>query len=231
MVRNCAYQHLKYSYHIWLIKIVGACAESLCSGENWISFEDKCFKLIEKQATREEAEQLCIKEHWNTDDNSLVPTLASIKSTAEQTFLTTFVFKKSGVESNVWIGAKRKRNGNCIVWDDGSFLQFTNWVEGSPSEQIGNDCVEMQWLHSLKYPGNYSNLNQQNTKGKWRDVECGARNYFVCEKLQRSGSCSQLRQEIQDIRKVLTDLRTDSEKSLNSLKNELKGLQSYPGII
>lgn len=163
-----------------------------------------------------------------TDDNSMVPTLASITSAAEQTFLTKCIFETSGVENNIWIGAKLIQNVN-IVWDDGSLHEFTNWAEGSPSEQLGRDCVEMQWYNTKKSTSNDTDSNLQSINGKWRDVKCGEENYALCKKTQ-SWSC-QLRQEIEDIRNELAVFRKESEDTLEGLQSKLEDLQRNPGKI
>lgn len=150
-------------------------------------------------------------------ESSFVPTLISIKSAAEQNYLTNYVFETSGVESNFWIGAKWMPNQNQFVWHDGSFLEFTNWAEGSPTNDSGKRCVEMQ-----------SNI-ESNFSGKWRDVKCLSENYVLCEKLQ-TWSSSQMQQALLDTRKELSDFRKDSERILEGLQNQLEDVQKNSGI-
>lgn len=183
------------------------------------------FPLKTNVTTREGAENLCNEEYLSTDDDALIPIIASIKSAAEQSFLAEFVFETSGVESNVWIGGKRIKNENNFVWEDGSLLQFTNWDEGSPSEQTGNECIEMQSYHNRDAAGNDSKL--QSSNGLWKDVRCGVENYVVCEKLQLwFCSCFQIRRELRNVRTELRDFRKESEQSLDGVQNLLEGQQS-----
>jgi len=76
-----------------------------CDGSGWVAYKDeKCFKLIKKWATFDEAEIICNQEYSRTDSYSR--TLVLIKSSAEQEYLTNFVFD-SPYSNNVWIGAKK----------------------------------------------------------------------------------------------------------------------------
>ncbi len=62
-----------------------------CVGSEWDSYEDeKCVKLIREYTNRDKAEEICNKERLQTD--SFAPTLVSIKSAAEQEFLTNYGF-------------------------------------------------------------------------------------------------------------------------------------------
>ena len=147
-----------------------------------------------------------------------VPTLVTIKSAAEQEYLTKFVFDTSEVKTNVWIGVKRIGNGNKFMWDDGSALDFTNW-EGSPSEEIGRDCVEMQSRLARKF-SNISDSNLRGINGKWRDVTCESGNYVICQKLQ-AWSVLKMQKTILDVRRELKGSIEDVTKQLEDTKNQL----------
>ena len=131
-----------------------------CGGNDWVPYKDeKCFKIIEKLATHDEAETICNQEYFRT--NSVTPTLVSIKSAAEQEYLTKFVFETSGVVNSVWIGAKRRpENSTKFVWNDGSDIEFDNWAEGSPTEESRRGCVEMQSEFSKQF-SNMSDLDHR----------------------------------------------------------------------
>jgi hypothetical protein len=188
---------------------------TFCYGSEWIAYKDeKCFKLIRKWATHKEAEDICKKERLRTE--LYTPRLVSIKSATEQEYLTNFVFDKSGVKINVWIGARRlPENGNEFVWNDGSVIDFTNWVEGSPTEEIGRGCVEMQSRFTRKF-SNISDFNLRGINGKWRDGTCESGNYVICQKLQ-AWSFPKLQQTFLDARKELRDTRNQ----LNDTRKEL----------
>ncbi len=189
-----------------------------CSGSGWVAFKDeKCFKLIKKWATHDNAEIICNQEYFRTD--SFAPTLVSIKSSAEQEYLTKFVFNTPN-SNNVWIGAKRwPENGTVFVWNDGSVIDFDNWAEGSPTEETKRSCVAMQSEFSKKL-SNMSDLDQRAINGKWKDVTCDTGNWVLCQKLQ-TWSFPQLQKTFLDSRKELQNSLNDVTKQLNDTRNQL----------
>jgi microcystin-dependent protein len=194
---------------------------TFCDGSKWIAYKDeKCFKLIiKKWVTYKEAEDICKKERLRTD--LYTPRLISIKSATEQEYLTNFVFNTSGVKVNVWIGARRlPENGNEFVWNDGSVIDFDNWVEGSPTKEIGRGCVEMQSRLTRRF-SNISDSNLRGINGKWRDVTCESGNYVICQKLQ-AWSFPKLQQTFLDARKELKDSLENVTKQLDNTKNQLE---------
>jgi hypothetical protein len=185
-----------------------------CYGKEWVAYKDeKCFKLIEENVERDKAEENCNKGFFKND--LFIPTLVSIKSAAEQQFLTKFVFDISGAVENVWIGAKRRTdNNNQFVWNDGTDIDYTNWAEGSPS---GNgDCVQMKSQFSRRF-SNISQFFKSAINGKWGNVPCNKKNLALCQKLQ-IWSVPQLQQTLLDIRKNLTDALTEVKNELDNLK-------------
>ncbi len=189
-----------------------------CGGSGWVAYKDeKCFKLIKKWATHDEAETICNQEYFRTD--SFVPTLVSIKSSAEQEYLTKFVFNTSD-SNKVWIGAKRRpENGTEFVWNDGSIIDFDNWAEGSPTEETKRDCVEMQSEFSKQF-SNMSDLDQRAINGKWNDVTCNIGNWVLCQKLQ-TWSFPLLQKIFLDSRKELQNSLNDVTNQLSDTKNDL----------
>ena len=133
--------------------------------------------------------------------------------------MTNYVFNISGVKANVWIGVKRKESSNQFVWDDGSIFDFTNWTKGSPSEEVGKDCVEMQSMFTREF-SNISNLNLRSINGEWKDVSCESENIILCQKLQTL-SFPQLQKSFLEVRKELSDARNQ----LSDTKNELRYIQ------
>ncbi|KAJ6649710.1 Lithostathine-2, partial [Pseudolycoriella hygida] len=197
----------------------GTSADTPCEGDDWFAFEhEKCFKLVQKTATRYEAERICNADRVLSDDISLFATLATIKSSAEQTFLSELISQKSVRENDVWIGAERMKSDERVVWNDGSSLEFTNWADGNPTKQMGNDCVAMS-----------SSGNTSHNLHKWVDAPCEQKNYFVCQKLQSwLCSCSEIRQDVHRIRNDLKNFRKDSQLILQGLRSELEDLQKNP---
>ena len=197
---------------------LGSATNYPCGGDNWIAFKDeKCFKLIKKFATGDEARKICNQEYLQSD--SSLPTLASINSAAEQEYLTKFIFDTSGIKISVWIGANRTENVSQFVWDDGSAFDFTNWAEGRPYEEIGMDCVEMQSRYTRKF-SDITDSNLHSINGKWKDVACEKANYVLCQKLQ-IWSLQHLQKTFLDSRKELQDSFKDMTNQLNDTRNQL----------
>ena len=82
---------------------------AFCEGEGWVSYKDeKCFKLIQQFATRQEAVDICKGESLN-QTNGDYPILASVKTVEEQTFLSKYLFETEAIEVNVWLGVQNVR--------------------------------------------------------------------------------------------------------------------------
>jgi predicted nucleic acid-binding Zn-ribbon protein len=192
---------------------------TFCGGNDWIAYKDeKCFKIIKTSATHDEAEIIC-NQDFRTD--SVAPTLVSIKSAAEQEYLTKFVFEISGVEDNVWIGARRLENSNEFVWNDGSFINdfFDNFAVGSPTVDDRRGCVAMQSELS-KQSSNMSDLDQRAINGKWKDVSCNTKNLILCQKMQ-TWSLQHLQKTFLDFKKELKDSLKDVTNQLSDTRNQL----------
>jgi len=129
---------------------------------DWEPYKDeKCFKVLRKYGSEEEAEKIC-----NQEENSA--TLIIIRSKDEQDFLSKLLFHTHKVVDNVWIGVKH--TSNEFKWVDDSDLSFTNWAEGSPRNKIDNTCVQMQ--------------SDVDLVGKWADEPCNKNNLVACQKMQ-----------------------------------------------
>ncbi len=124
--------------------------------------------------TYEDAEKTCQQENSSR--------LISISFREEQEFLSNFLFNKSQVVDNVWIGAKYINNK--FKREDDSDLTFTNWAEGSP-KNMTDYCVEM---HS-----------DVGSVGKWVDEPCKKKNLVVCQKRQ-TWSLSRLQEILLEVK-------------------------------
>ncbi len=96
--------------------------------DNWQLYKnEKCVKILDekKPLTFDDAENACSQA-----DNSSI--LLTMQSKEEQDFITEYLFKTHKIVENVWIGLKRNNN---FKWDDGSSLEFTNWLTGNPSNK------------------------------------------------------------------------------------------------
>lgn len=190
--------------------------DSQCGrGLGWISYRDeKCFKLIRKWTTRDDAVFICKSERLPTDTET--PSLVTVNSIDEQTFLTKLMFANS--ELNVWIGARRRGNINdsgVFHWDDGMALSFTHWAPSAPTNQTERRCVEMQADFASK------DSPSSSLEGKWRDVSCQLANYVVCQKMQY-WSLGKLQRSVLESRKELAD----TQAQLSFTKAQLTATQT-----
>ncbi len=148
--------------------------------------------------------------------------MVSIKSAAEQAFLSELVFNASQFVS-VWTGALRRLDSDSDIefdWSDGSSVQrYTNWGMGSPSSETGRQCVIMQ-----------SQVVRQFTDMPWTDVSCSAFNWFVCEKIP-TWSAEHFQRTILETRRELEDNVMSFTNQMLKMNNDLRELQANPGNI
>jgi hypothetical protein len=141
-----------------------------CPDSSWIKYKDtKCFKLLKTYANWSEAKVAC-----SSSSSLASASLARISSEDEQAFLKHYLFNTSEAINNIWIGASRVDAKN-FVWVDGKAMNgYKNWGPGSPTEVVGRDCVQIQsgWTKA------------DETQGTWKDVNCMAGNWAVCETFQ-----------------------------------------------
>lgn len=190
-----------------------------CGDDSWIPYKDeKCVKLFKTFLTRLQAQEHCNQQVSISD----IPTLVTIKSAAEQTFLNKYVFNSSDSNS-VWIGAERRPGSATeFEWIDGSPVQrFTNWQVGSPSNIVGRPCVQMQSIYSRVI-----------SAMEWTDISCNGASWFICQKTQ-VWSIEQLqravvktRNELQRSVDVLTDLMTDMRNLVNDMRTEMTHIRN-----
>ncbi|WAR04183.1 MRC2-like protein [Mya arenaria] len=92
--------------------------------------------------------------------------LVSIESASEQSYVAGKVQSLNSLA--VWTGANDRATEGGWQWIGGAPFAFFNWADGQPDGAGGNgtDCVAM--------------FTQT---GLWDDLDCSARNGFVCEKL------------------------------------------------
>ncbi len=191
-----------------------------CGENGWVAYKDeKCFKIFPNEVrNRDEAEGKCKEERFQ----SIIPSLVIIKSEAEQEFLNNLIFNTSGSVDNVWIGAKRNSDNKTFIWEDESEIEFSNWSEGSPSEDVERNCVQMDSQFANLFNSD-EKLRIQSVEGVWSDVPCKKRNLVLCQKMQ-VWYFPQLQYEFLVVRKELTDARkelVDTKKELGDTKKEL----------
>jgi hypothetical protein len=175
------------------------------------------FKLVKQSANYDEAEKIC-NSYLRISDLSFAPTLASIKTSTQQQFLNDYIFNISGAENNVWLGAERVGEKNEFMWNDGSSLDYNNWVEGSPTNDSRRNCLVMQ--SAITY--------RSDDIGKWKDITCANGNWILCQKLQM-WSFPQLQKSFLDSRNLLKETRErleDNEHQLSETKYELSAAKN-----
>lgn len=132
---------------------------NLCG--DWFEFEDsKCFAVIEKIVTKDEA----IEECFALDSSS---TLLTIHGSDEQNFVNDLIAKYNGISTKAWIGLESREN--AFEWTDGSVLDFQNFAEDETKEN-DKECVVM----SL----------EEKSLGEWMYQTCWTSALVVCQKKQ-----------------------------------------------
>lgn len=160
--------------------------------------------------------------------------MVSIRSVIEQEFLTNWLFNTLSIETNVWTGARRLNEGEEFVWTDGSELSYTNWTEGSPTNNSKRNCVALEsgLARNILAINDKENKLSTSNVGSWRDQSCEVGNYVLCEKLQ-SWSLAQLQQivlktraELQESQSLLRLTTAELESAKNKLDKTASTLES-----
>ncbi|XP_066514867.1 macrophage mannose receptor 1 isoform X2 [Hoplias malabaricus] len=137
-----------------------------CAPE-WTSFRGKCYKFVGKGSEKNwhDARDYCISQGGN---------LVSIRSEAEQAFLTTMMLSAS---DDMWIGLNDVNWEMRFLWTDGKGVVFTNWAKGHPvsvpdgRRAFGSDfdCVII-----VKEPNHIT--------GMWKVEDCSEKRGFICKR-------------------------------------------------
>ncbi|RWS18680.1 perlucin-like protein [Leptotrombidium deliense] len=119
--------------------------------KNWIRWGNKCYSRDSLWGTFEERLHHC---------RVLGATILTIESSEENQFIYDTFF---GTE--LWLGAKRLQDHSFIWIETGEYLKYTQWHQGEPNNNNGNEnCVEFY-------------------QGSWNDKNCDSMNRGVCQKL------------------------------------------------
>ncbi|XP_037047875.1 uncharacterized protein LOC119082462 [Bradysia coprophila] len=198
--------------------VCGLHANDVCLDADWFPFEDeKCVKMFTSFADRDDAERICNQHNG---------TLVTIKSAAEQKFLTELAFNTTE-PSNIWIGAQRRSDSETEYdWNDGTAVyRFTNWAAGFPLVEPEKSCVMMQAEWSR--PFGISDL-------EWSNVACTDGGHFFCQKMQ-TWPVEYLQKAILNARRnkedhvySFTDQLSDLTTKLNNANTELKYVHDNP---
>ena len=130
----------------------GNCTDGL------IRFDNYCYKFdLPLRLSWTEAQQRCRQYGAH---------LISIHSMDELKFVIQQA-KKAGFIHFMWIGLNDRNLEGGYVWADGTPVQFTNWQNGEPNDDFGQeDCIAVDLSDA--------------TKG-WGDQSCGMFRYFGCK--------------------------------------------------
>lgn len=131
----------------------GYCCQNLTAryGDGWTTFESSIYQYFNIGSTYFEATDDCMNRSGY---------LASVGSEAENSFLAELV------DVSAYIGLNDIDSENDFVWQDGSSLNFSSWIEetNEPNNAGGNeDCVQL-------FPSTF-----------WNDINCNLRLHYICE--------------------------------------------------
>lgn len=132
--------------------------------DEWVRFENKCFRVYEKKVTFPEAIDACHEEYQAE--------LATVNSKQEQLFIRQEIYR--GIEhKSIWIGGIRTSFSNSnedFSWLGGKKFTFTAWDHGEPNNYNDvENCVAM--------------IGHSRTECElWVDVRCDQRNWALCQK-------------------------------------------------
>ncbi|KAK7482491.1 hypothetical protein BaRGS_00026308, partial [Batillaria attramentaria] len=133
-----------------------------CDGTDWLSKDGYCYYVspafgTDSKKTWFEARRFC---QQNGAD------LASITTESTNSFLVTYLTKRSAVNTPYWIGLN-KLGGGQYRWTDGAAFVYVNWGESEPNNAYGGQaCVN---LYSMA--------------GKWNDDNCMDEFHFICKRV------------------------------------------------
>ncbi|XP_072016750.1 snaclec purpureotin subunit beta-like [Amphiura filiformis] len=139
------------NFFVWIaiqVYVVAVCSE--CP-EDYIPFENSCYKIYSSMVSRDAASRAC------TAANSH---LVDITSQEEQDFLAGKLDSQGS--GDAWIGLSSQNISGPLYWTDGSPLDFEAWTFVGRND--GGTCIRMSaWT------------------GKWGDRPCDTKYRFVCE--------------------------------------------------
>ncbi|XP_076033569.1 lymphocyte antigen 75-like isoform X2 [Oratosquilla oratoria] len=132
--------------------------------EGWVAWDNYCYYFSKETATWDTAHTYCQSNYGSI--------LASIKNADENDFI--FKTMKGGTSINTWIGLHDDDKGKKWRWvDDSDFIYYKNWADGEPNHHNNAEhCGELR--------------TTSNSKGKWNDMTCYTRNYYVCKMTVRT---------------------------------------------
>jgi cysteine-rich repeat protein len=125
-------------------------------------FGTHCYEEVTSERTWQAAQNDCL---------SVGGYLATVTSSAEQSYLITSVMRSDGVD-RYWLGLTDAVTEGSYKWVSGEPFSYSNWKSGEPNNSGNEDCVEYRW--SCSFFGGCS-------PDGWNDQSCGTSLSYVCE--------------------------------------------------
>ncbi|XP_042887240.1 uncharacterized protein LOC122263022 isoform X3 [Penaeus japonicus] len=154
---------------------------SRACGWGWVALGNRCYLLVEYNATWPAAEASCVARGGN---------LAAVTGPQIADLLTrvTAAGAKYSPRAAYWVGASDSQYENSFTWTSGAPYSFSDWFPGwedqggynsQPSDDgLGDeDCVELRRSYRLATKGSRATHSLY-----WNDRSCLATNYYICEK-------------------------------------------------
>ncbi|TKR83295.1 hypothetical protein L596_016915 [Steinernema carpocapsae] len=112
-----------------------ALGDNGCPAGSFSSFNgDKCFHVVELEATFRKAESICVNFGGH---------LASIHNKYDNTFV------EENVSGDFWLGGTDQSSNDVWNWTDGSHFDYFKWAAGGPFHQLYDDCILVDKLSGL----------------------------------------------------------------------------------
>ncbi|XP_037102260.1 C-type lectin lectoxin-Thr1-like [Syngnathus acus] len=130
-----------------------------CCPKHWVRLNDRCFRIVDKDRTFDDAELVC---------QAIGGNLASILSSVEHAVILALVDKQLGANQTAWIGFNDQATEGIFVWTDASPSPLAGFraFEGSNAPPSANeDCVVTNTGTDTLF---------------WNDVDCTSTVPYVC---------------------------------------------------
>ena len=143
----------------------------ICADLGWEYLNGECYKLITEEKSWQEAQ-----EHCQTLGSKLAEPQSPCESDLLHYFFQ-FARPRDATEKYAWIGINDIDTENTFVFaSNGQPVPYNYWNVGEPSNDYGHgDCVHLFYKLS---------------DGKWNDIQCSWKKWFICERRHFDGISS-----------------------------------------
>ncbi|CAK8674867.1 unnamed protein product [Clavelina lepadiformis] len=170
-----------------LLSIAHRSSSKDCSGKNHAIVGNREIRLFNEKKTYDEALISCMEwgQKWKSEKTAH---LASILSAEDQTCINEMIANPENYKPNQWsenmydpgyfVGATDAAEEGKWKWpnkDDDEEWFYNNWARLEPNNYgYGEHCVQLLMVDNDFYDYNI---------GKWIDVSCSSRKFYVCERV------------------------------------------------